>query len=56
MQEGCDRKHIIRTGNKCSADSNWQRSALMLQVRDEMAAVLDRITLADPIALGVAAE
>jgi hypothetical protein len=36
------------------AESSWQTSALILQVRDEMAAVLDRITQADPIALEAA--
>ncbi|SLJ99264.1 RrF2 family transcriptional regulator [Novosphingobium mathurense] len=35
----------------CVEESNCRLRSLMLQVRDETAAVLDRITLADPIVL-----
>jgi len=35
----------------CLAERDCRLRALMLKVRDETAAVLDRITLADPIAL-----
>lgn len=40
----------------CLEESNCRMRALMLQVRDETAAVLDRITLADPIDMGVMTE
>ena len=40
----------------CLEESNCRMRALMLQVRDETAAVLDRISLADPIDMGVMAE
>ncbi|RDV03055.1 Rrf2 family transcriptional regulator [Sphingorhabdus pulchriflava] len=40
----------------CLEESECRMRALMLQVRDETAAVLDRISLADPIDMGVMAE
>lgn len=49
----CASRYAHETCKNCLEESNCRTRALMLQVRDEMAAVLDRITLADPIALGV---
>lgn len=40
----------------CLEESNCRMRALMLKVRDETAAVLDRISLADPIDIGVMAD
>lgn len=40
----------------CLEESECRMRALMLKVRDETAAVLDRITLADPIDMGVMAD
>jgi Rrf2 family protein len=40
----------------CVEESNCRMRALMLKVRDETAAVLDRISLADPIDMDVMAE
>ncbi|HMT42131.1 MAG TPA: Rrf2 family transcriptional regulator [Sphingorhabdus sp.] len=40
----------------CLEESDCRMRALMLKVRDETAAVLDRISLADPIDMGVMAE
>lgn len=40
----------------CLEESDCRMRALMLRVRDETAAVLDRITLADAIDMGVMAE
>jgi Rrf2 family protein len=40
----------------CLEESECRMRALMLKVRDETAAVLDRISLADPIDMGVMAE
>ena len=40
----------------CLEDSDCRMRALMLKVRDETAAVLDRISLADPIDMGVIAD
>jgi DNA-binding IscR family transcriptional regulator len=40
----------------CLEESECRMRALMLKVRDETAAVLDRISLADPIDIGVMAE
>ncbi|MGC1470390.1 MAG: Rrf2 family transcriptional regulator, partial [Sphingorhabdus sp.] len=37
----------------CLEESDCRMRALMLKVRDETAAVLDRISLADPIDMGV---
>ena len=46
----CASRYAHETCKNCLEESNCRTRALMLQVRDEMAAVLDRITLADPIA------
>ena len=51
----CASRYAHETCKNCLAENNCRTRALMLQVRDEMAAVLDRITLADPIELSVAA-
>jgi Rrf2 family protein len=40
----------------CLDESDCRMRALMLKVRDETAAVLDRISLADPIDMGVMAD
>lgn len=40
----------------CLEESECRMRALMLKVRDETAAVLDRISLADPIDMGVIAD
>jgi Rrf2 family protein len=40
----------------CVAEDECRTRALMLQVRDETAAVLDRITLADPIDVNVVVD
>ncbi len=40
----------------CVEESECRMRALMLRVRDETAAVLDRISLADPIDMGVMAD
>jgi Rrf2 family protein len=40
----------------CVAEDECRTRALMLQVRDETAAVLDRITLADPIDVDVVVD
>ncbi|MBP6379520.1 MAG: Rrf2 family transcriptional regulator [Sphingorhabdus sp.] len=40
----------------CLEESDCRMRALMLKVRDETAAVLDRISLADPIDMGVIAD
>lgn len=40
----------------CLEESDCRMRALMLKVRDETAAVLDRISLADPIDMGVMAD
>ena len=48
----CASRYAHETCKNCLEESNCRTRALMLQVRDEMAAVLDRITLADPIELG----
>ena len=47
----CASRYAHETCKNCLEESNCRTRALMLQVRDEMAAVLDRITLADPIEL-----
>ena len=52
----CASRYAHETCKNCLEESNCRTRALMLQVRDEMAAVLDRITLADPIELGVDAR
>jgi Rrf2 family protein len=50
----CASRYAHETCKNCLEESNCRTRALMLQVRDEMAAVLDRITLADPIDLAAA--
>lgn len=52
----CASRYAHETCKNCVEEANCRTRALMLQVRDEMAAVLDRITLADPIELGVGAD
>ena len=49
----CASRYAHETCKNCLEESNCRTRALMLQVRDEMAAVLDRITLADRIDLAV---
>jgi Rrf2 family protein len=49
----CASRYAHEKCKNCVEESNCRTRALMLQVRDEMAAVLDRITLADPIDLDV---
>ena len=49
----CASRYAHETCKNCLEESNCRTRALMLQVRDEMAAVLDRITLADPIMMAV---
>lgn len=50
----CASRYAHETCKNCVAEENCRLRALMLRVRDEMAAVLDRITLADPIELAPA--
>ncbi len=52
----CASRYAHEKCKNCLEESNCRTRALMLQVRDEMAMVLDRITLADPIDLSVGAE
>lgn len=52
----CASRYAHETCKNCVAEEDCRLRALMLRVRDEMAAVLDRITLADPIALVPAYE
>jgi Rrf2 family protein len=52
----CASRYAHETCKNCVEEANCRTRALMLQVRDEMAAVLDRITLADPIDLDVMAD
>lgn len=47
----CASRYAHETCKNCVPEEDCRLRALMLRVRDEMAAVLDRITLADPIAL-----
>lgn len=47
----CASRYAHETCKNCLPEENCRLRSLMLQVRDETAAVLDRITLADPIAL-----
>ena len=51
----CASRYAHEKCKNCVEESNCRTRALMLQVRDEMAAVLDRITLADPIDMNVMA-
>ena len=52
----CASRYAHEKCKNCVEESNCRTRALMLQVRDEMAAVLDRITLADPIAIDSMAD
>lgn len=52
----CASRYAHETCKNCVEEKDCRTRALMLQVRDEMAMVLDRITLADPIELRVGAE
>jgi Rrf2 family protein len=52
----CASRYAHEKCKNCIEESNCRTRALMLQVRDEMAMVLDRITLADPIDLSVGAD
>lgn len=45
----CASRYAHETCKNCVEEKDCRTRALMLQVRDEMAMVLDRITLADPI-------
>lgn len=52
----CASRYAHEKCKNCVEESNCRTRALMLQVRDEMAEVLDRITLADPIAMDSMAD
>jgi Rrf2 family protein len=52
----CASRYAHERCKNCVEEKDCRTRALMLQVRDEMAMVLDRITLADPIELRVGAE
>ena len=52
----CASRYAHEKCKNCVEESNCRTRALMLQVRDEMAAVLDRITLADPIVMDIMAD
>lgn len=47
----CASRYAHETCKNCLEEDKCRVRSLMLQVRDETAAVLDKITLADPIAL-----
>jgi Rrf2 family protein len=47
----CASRYAHETCKNCLEEDNCRLRSLMLRVRDETAAVLDRITLADPIEL-----
>ncbi len=47
----CASRNAHETCANCLPESECRLRALMLMLRDETAAVLDRLTLADPIAL-----
>jgi Rrf2 family protein len=47
----CASRYAHETCKNCLEEKDCRLRSLMLRVRDETAAVLDRITLADPIAL-----
>jgi Rrf2 family protein len=47
----CASRNAHETCNNCLPEADCRLRGLMLQLRDEMAAMLDRITLADPITL-----
>jgi Rrf2 family protein len=52
----CASRYAHETCKNCVDEENCRTRALMLKVRDEMAAVLDRITLAEPIDLTASAD
>lgn len=52
----CASRYAHETCKNCLEEADCRLRSLMLRVRDETAAVLDRITLADPIALEPAYE
>ena len=52
----CASRYAHETCKNCLEESNCRTRALMLLVRDEMAEVLDRFTLADPISVDVIAD
>jgi Rrf2 family protein len=52
----CASRYAHEKCKNCLEENNCRTRALMLQVRDEMAAVLDKITLADAIELGVGGD
>jgi Rrf2 family protein len=47
----CAARNAHESCNNCLPEAECRLRGLMLQLRDETAAILDRITLADPIAL-----
>ncbi len=47
----CASRNAHETCNNCLPEAECRLRGLMLQLRDEMASMLDRITLADPITL-----
>lgn len=47
----CASRNAHETCNNCLPEADCRLRGLMLQLRDEMATMLDRITLADPITL-----
>ncbi len=47
----CASRNAHETCNNCLPEAECRLRALMLQLRDEMAAMLDRITLADELTL-----
>lgn len=52
----CASRFAHETCKNCVEESACRMRALMLKVRDETAAVLDRISLADPVDMGVMAD
>ncbi len=52
----CASRFAHQKCKNCLKENECRMRALMLKVRDETAAVLDRITLADPIDMDVMAE
>jgi Rrf2 family protein len=52
----CASRYAHERCKNCVEEKDCRTRALMLQVRDEMAAVLDRITLAEPIDMTASAD
>jgi Rrf2 family protein len=52
----CASRYAHETCKNCVEEKDCRTRALMLQVRDETAAVLDRITLADPIDMTISVD